>query len=67
MVQRGTFDHLLNLVTPILTSNSTQAYDDWQQDPVLNHLKTTGLPISEIDFPAITICGQGLIDAVTDS
>ena len=36
-----------------------QAYETWQDNPVLTSLHTTGLPISEIDFPAITICGQG--------
>ena len=38
-----------------------QAYETWQDNPVLTSLHTTGLPISEIDFPAITICGQGSI------
>ena len=30
-----------------------QAYVDWQNNPVLTSVQTTGLPISEIDFPAI--------------
>ena len=38
-----------------------QTYNDRIENPTLNSLKTTGLPISEIDFPAITICGQGSI------
>ena len=38
-----------------------QAYIHWQENPTLNSLQTTGLPISDIDFPAITICGQGSI------
>ena len=38
-----------------------QAYITWQDNQVLTTLHTTGLPISEIDFPAITICGQGSI------
>ena len=42
-----------------------QAYIDWQTHPTLNSLETTGLPISDIDFPAITICGQGSIYEVT--
>ena len=42
-----------------------QAYIDWQAHPTLNSLETTGLPISDIDFPAITICGQGSIYEVT--
>ena len=38
-----------------------QIYDDWQSNPTVNYLKTTGLPLSDIDFPSITICGQGSI------
>ena len=38
-----------------------QAYVEWQDNPVLTSVQTTGLPISEIEFPAITICGQGSI------
>ena len=41
-----------------------QTYNDWVEYPTLNSLKTTGMPISEIDFPAITICGHGSLDAV---
>ena len=38
-----------------------QVYQDWQSDPTVNYLKTTGLPLSDINFPSITICGQGSI------
>ena len=38
-----------------------QAYVNWQENPTLNSLLTTGLPIADIDFPAITICGEGSI------
>ena len=34
---------------------------------VLTTLKTTGLPISEVDFPSITICGQGSISKVMEN
>ena len=44
-----------------------QAYETWQDNPVLTSLHTTGLPISEIDFPAITICGQGSIYEVLNT
>ena len=43
---------------------STKVYEDWLEDPVLTTIKTTTKPISEIDFPSITICGQGTIDEV---
>ena len=42
-----------------------QAYISWQENPTLNSLLTTGLPIADIDFPAITICGEGSIQEVT--
>ena len=38
-----------------------QVYEDWQANPTVNYLKTTGLPLSDIDFPSITICAQGSI------
>ena len=38
-----------------------QVYEDWQANPTVNYLKTTGLPLSDIDFPSITICSQGSI------
>ena len=41
-----------------------QAYISWQENPTLNSLLTTGLPIADIDFPAITICGEGSIQEV---
>ncbi len=41
-----------------------QAYEDWQETPVLTSVRTTGMPISEIEFPAVTICAQGNIQEV---
>ena len=52
---------------PLLTTHNVhpiQVYTDWQENPVLTSIKTTSKPIGEIDFPAITICGQGTIDQV---
>ena len=42
-----------------------QAYDDWVANPTMVTLETTGMPISEVEFPAITVCGQGSIQEVT--
>lgn len=39
----------------------------FQRSPVITSLQTTSLPIEEIPFPAITICGQGLIKDVVRS
>lgn len=35
----------------------------WQDDPVITNVRTTGHPIDNLDFPAITICGLGMIEA----
>lgn len=39
---------------------SGTAYNDWVTNPVLTTVKTSALKIKNIDFPAITICGQGV-------
>lgn len=38
---------------------SMEAYTEWQEFPILTSVKTTGLPVTQIDYPAITICSQG--------
>ena len=38
----------------------------WRADPVMTNVKTTGLPIDKLEFPAITICGLGMIEATLD-
>ena len=40
---------------------SAQLYNDWQDDPVLTTVGTTGLDIEKIDYPSITICAQGSV------
>ena len=42
---------------------STMSYLDWQNSPVSTTLLTTGKPIRDIPFPAITICAQVYIIA----
>jgi hypothetical protein len=45
---------------------SVCAYQDWLNNPVITTIKTSALSIKEIDFPAVTICGQGMnADIVT--
>ena len=40
-------------------------YTDWQENSVLTTLKTTAKEVTELEFPAITICSEGLnMDAV---
>ena len=38
---------------------SVSAYNDWQSNPVLTTIKTSAFPIKDVEFPAVTICGQG--------
>ena len=40
---------------------SLDAWNTWKEAPVLTSVRSTGLPLRKIDFPAITICSQGLI------
>ncbi len=37
---------------------SVTAYFNWQNNPVLTSVATTGRPIETVEFPAITICAQ---------
>ena len=44
-----------------------QLYRQWKNDPVVTFLDTVKLPISEIEFPAITICPQGSVGEIMNS
>ena len=46
---------------------SLDAWHSWQDSPVLTTVGTTAHPIYKIDFPAITICSQGLVQQVIDN
>ena len=46
---------------------SISAFHNWKDNPVLTSVKTTGLPIEKIDFPAITICSQGSANDIIDA
>ena len=48
----------------LLHNRSKIAWDDWQDNLVLTSIKTTGLPLGKVDYPAIVICGQGNNDYV---
>ena len=37
-----------------------QAYVNWQENQVITTLKDIAKPISQLSFPAITVCGSGL-------
>ena len=44
-----------------LLFRSHNLYDDWDKRPVVTTVATTGLPISEIPFPSVTICSDGVL------
>ena len=41
-------------------NRSWEAYCDWKDNPILTSVKTTGLPLSDIKYPAIILCSQGV-------
>ena len=43
---------------------SLDAWNTWKDAPVLTSVSSTGLPLRKIEFPAITICSQGLIQVI---
>ena len=49
------------------THLSWNIFKTWQDDPTLIRIGTTGLPVENIEFPAITICGQGMVQEVVDA
>ena len=64
-----TFDRILWILAVCLGTGfaiilSLEAWIDWKDSPVLTSVSSTGLPIQNIDFPAITICSQGLIKVI---
>jgi len=45
-----------------IKNRSISSYYDWAENPVVTTIKTTGYSISNITFPAVTICSQGYIE-----
>ncbi len=43
---------------------SIQSYTDWKNSPVLTTVMTTAFPVKMVDFPAVTICSQGMNEDV---
>ena len=65
------FDRILWIVALCLGTGfaiilSLEAWIEWKDSPVLTSVSSTGLPIHTIDFPAITICSQGLIKVIIE-
>ena len=44
---------------------SAKMYTDWNSNPVLTTITTTGRSVKVVDFPSITICAPGNSELVT--
>ena len=44
---------------------SLKIYDDWQTNPVITTVSTTGYSIKNIPYPSVTICAQGSMREIT--
>ena len=44
-----------------------EAYTEWKVMPVITSVKTTGLPVRDLEYPAITICGLGKVTSVIEN
>jgi hypothetical protein len=42
-----------------------QSYLDWQAQPVLVTITTTALPVTQVEFPAVTFCSNGMNKNIT--
>ncbi len=38
-------------------------YNDWDNQPVVTNVATTGLEISQVLFPSVTICADGVMSS----
>ena len=45
---------------------SKNAYKAWEDNPILTTVSTTAYPIHKLEYPAITICGQGMATDTLD-
>ena len=46
---------------------SQSAFTSWKNSPVLTTLTSTAYPVKKIEFPAFTICGQGMNNDVLNA
>ena len=40
---------------------------DWQANPTITVINTTSYPIKNVEYPAITICSQGLAKDIVET
>ena len=59
---------VLIILGSCVASFSYQVFKEWRSNKVVTVLRETELPITKLDFPAITICSEGLnMDAVEEA
>ena len=46
---------------------SAEAYNSWQDSPVITTVQTSAYPLKDLEYPAVTVCGQGSNDDVLAS
>lgn len=66
---RLSFERLLWLVLVLVLGYlgfvlSKPLLDNFRDNPVLTTVHTSGHPIEKVEFPSITICGQGMVNQV---
>jgi hypothetical protein len=52
------------MLTCLTLTRSIVAYIDWQCNPVMTTVTTTGYPIGMLSFPGITICSHGYLEQI---
>jgi hypothetical protein len=62
----GRFSEVV-IITGLIVFCIFQAYSDWQENPVLTTVKSTSYPVDKIEFPALTICGQGSNEVILNA
>ena len=67
LIERFLWVIVIIIAIYIAASFSIDAYVNWQENPVLTSVGTTGHPIEKVEFPAITICAQGSAKEVIDA
>ena len=67
LIERVLWVIVIGIAIYIAAFFSIQAYINWQDDPVLTSVGTTGYPIEKVAFPSITICAQGSAKEIVDA
>ena len=57
-------------ISPFIYFSTLYTYDiyvGWQANPTITVINTTSFPIKNVEFPAITICSQGLAKDIIEN